>query len=319
MRRNLEECLRQPARAAAMLGLLLSAVLTSGLSEAQDAQWSSSQPAPSLHGEYFEMRTDRLSGKFTVDQPRESQWVGATADASADDESSSPQTGDGSDATSDTPHSDGSDDASPENWILGEDELSSGTLPQDLGNVDAVPSPEFRANYRAVVGWKIRQGSWNGVTLDGLGFVAVAATEGPLGGPAEGRMQTILHLDARARPAARRALIALARELSPRLTRKLQRVRTSRIRFSDHEHSVRVLVGRELSVHIGDHNHESSTCAAVCAKNPQPLKPLSRGISDLEGHGEDRHPIESTYRGADLDARWSSRDSGRATRGLFGL
>ena len=276
--------------------LLLS--LTGAPLSSQELEWTSASPAPSLHGEYFELRSDRFSARLTSPDWKRDDWEAredlfqaaeGDLDSEQDDELA---------AESEEPH----------------------LATEGLDDRDALPPASWRADYRAVIGWTIDSGTWNGVVLDGLSIVAVIATEGPLESPVEGRQDCVLYIDARAEPAAQRALRDLACELAPRLAKSPSlRLRRRRLRTQQTEDELRVEVERTLTVRVGTHDHGSDTCAAVCARDPQSLRPLSRGIADPTGHGEDRHPIESTFRGSDIDARWSALDQGRATRGRFGL
>jgi Protein of unknown function (DUF1326) len=72
---------------------------------------------------------------------------------------------------------------------------------------------------QAVVAWRVRQGGWQGVPLDGLAVVAAvraAKTLGdPFGGPPDAA--ALIVVDRRATPAQRDALVAFARSMAPDL------------------------------------------------------------------------------------------------------
>jgi hypothetical protein len=69
---------------------------------------------------------------------------------------------------------------------------------------------------QAVIAWRVRQGAWQGVPLDGLAVVAAvrsAATLGdPFGGPLEA--EALIVVDQRATPVQHDALVALAHSLA---------------------------------------------------------------------------------------------------------
>jgi hypothetical protein len=69
---------------------------------------------------------------------------------------------------------------------------------------------------QAVIAWRVRQGAWQGVPLDGLAVVAAvrsAATLGdPFGGPLEAK--ALIVVDQRATPAQHDALVGLAHSLA---------------------------------------------------------------------------------------------------------
>src|SRR5947209_14534815 len=64
----------------------------------------------------------------------------------------------------------------------------------------------------AVLGWKVEEGAWGGVRLDGLSVVAVVAASDTLGLEQTGSSQAVLIVDSRANSAQREALIAFAKK-----------------------------------------------------------------------------------------------------------
>src|SRR3954465_4936968 len=59
----------------------------------------------------------------------------------------------------------------------------------------------------AILGWKIDQGSLDGVALDGLGVVAIVAASDTLGIPQTGPARALLLVDKKATSAQRDALV----------------------------------------------------------------------------------------------------------------
>lgn len=74
---------------------------------------------------------------------------------------------------------------------------------------------------QAILGWQVRQGSWGGVPLDGLGVVGVVKAGATLGDiysnpyPAK----AVMIVDEKASPAQREALIGFAKEMAGELFR----------------------------------------------------------------------------------------------------
>jgi len=64
----------------------------------------------------------------------------------------------------------------------------------------------------AILGWKVEQGTFDNVALDGLGVVAVVAASDTLGLKQTGLARAVLIVDSRASAAQRQALIHLARQ-----------------------------------------------------------------------------------------------------------
>lgn len=90
------------------------------------------------------------------------------------------------------------------------------------------------AGKQAVVAWRVRQGAWQGVPLDGLAVVAAvrsAATLGdPFGGPLDA--SALLVVDRRATPVQRDALVAFARAMSGELLSRVVAVESAPIEMA---------------------------------------------------------------------------------------
>lgn len=82
--------------------------------------------------------------------------------------------------------------------------------------------------------WSVREGSWNGVKLDGLGVMAVVKTDATLGDvrfePRAGK--AVLIVDAKADAKQREALADFARSMSGKLASKVMDVRSAPITAS---------------------------------------------------------------------------------------
>src|SRR5687767_5930509 len=80
------------------------------------------------------------------------------------------------------------------------------------------------AGREAMMAWRVRKGSFNGVSLDGLSVVALVAGNvnlgtHELGGIAPTSIKSMLMVDRRATPAQQEALAEMARSLAPALVR----------------------------------------------------------------------------------------------------
>ena len=77
--------------------------------------------------------------------------------------------------------------------------------------------------------WSVREGSWNGVKLDGLNVIAIVRTDGTLGDlryqPRSGK--AVLVVDTLATPKQRQALVELARSLAGGLINEVAEVKTA--------------------------------------------------------------------------------------------
>jgi hypothetical protein len=84
---------------------------------------------------------------------------------------------------------------------------------------------------QAIMAWRIREGSWTGVKLDGLGVVGVAKAKATLGDPYLNPYpaKSVLILDSRANARQRSALEAFAQAMAPELLRNVVKVETAAI------------------------------------------------------------------------------------------
>lgn len=85
------------------------------------------------------------------------------------------------------------------------------------------------AGNEALLAWKVDQGSWNGVSLDGLGAALVLEAEGTLGydGIFEmraGRIESVLLVDEEATPQQQTALAAFVKEAAGELAENIVQV-----------------------------------------------------------------------------------------------
>jgi hypothetical protein len=86
---------------------------------------------------------------------------------------------------------------------------------------------------QAILGWKVKQGDWNGVCLDGLGVVAAVKANATLGDvytnpyPAK----AVLIVDERANAEQRQALISFAKEMGGALFNDVVRVEVAPIKM----------------------------------------------------------------------------------------
>ena len=169
--------------------------------------------------------------------------------------------------------------------------------------------------HRSILFWNIARGSWNGQSLDSLKIVTVIESHGTPGSPLEGAVKAVVYIDEKATAEKAEALRDLARELAPRYIKNVKRIRKAPIQFVKKAHSLRLSIRDHLAVDVETHEHDSAAiCEAVCGKDPQPGKPLSRHVKSEKARGQ-----KSLYKAEDLDVRWSSTSSQSCLFGQFGL
>lgn len=168
------------------------------------------------------------------------------------------------------------------------------------------------AGREAVVAWRVREGSWNGVPVDGLSVVAAiraAATLGdPFGNPYPAR--SLVVVDERATPAQRAALVGFARSMAGDLLANVVSVETA---------SIDLRIGDETNAHA---EHHAGGAAALKAGDLIELRTRSLNHGDhLCGNEEVYYApltdvqaavpavtLAHAFRGEGLGMTWSSPD-----------
>lgn len=167
------------------------------------------------------------------------------------------------------------------------------------------------AGREAVVAWRVREGSWQGVAVDGLTVVAAVRAAATLGDPFADPYpaRAVLVVDERATPAQRDALVGFAREMAGDLLANVVAVESARIEMVLFE-----------GVHAHHHAHHGSGGAALKAGELIELR--TRGLNHddhLCGNEEVYYPpltevdgavpavtLVHAFQGEGLGMTWSS-------------
>jgi len=163
----------------------------------------------------------------------------------------------------------------------------------------------------AVLAWRITQGSYRGVTLDGLAVVAAVAGDRNLGiremgGEAPTVVRGAIVIDARASAAQRDALVSLVADMTRGLVTDLRAVEQRPIRFAERGDVVEVDAG-EARLRVNRKVTHSANCGAM-----QWFHPLAVGTDAAVA-------MTSTqaYGGPILGTRWQQVDKKSAFVGRF--
>jgi hypothetical protein len=160
----------------------------------------------------------------------------------------------------------------------------------------------------AVLGWMVEKGSLDGVTLDGLGVVAVVEASDTLGMKQSGPAKAVLIVDRAASSAQRDALIKLAKRQGGDLLKNVVAVARDRVQFEicDCEKGGcgKLLAGgARIETRCLDEKHDK-----VCGNESAFYPPLAKDVKV--------HPaiaVEHRFAGKGLGETWS--DAGR--RGAY--
>jgi hypothetical protein len=165
----------------------------------------------------------------------------------------------------------------------------------------------------ALMAWRVRQGSLNGVSLDGLSVVALVAADVNLGmhevgGAAPSTITTMLMVDAKATAAQQQALVQLARTLAPDHLRNIVSTTATPIAFDTQATGVRVAAG-QAHLDIATNVEHAPSCGAL--KWFDPLASVSNARVALTRTFE--------WSGSGLGSHWKQIDRRSSFVGSFSI
>jgi hypothetical protein len=160
----------------------------------------------------------------------------------------------------------------------------------------------------AVLAWHVDKGALDGVSLEGLGVVAVVQASDTLGLEQTGSAKAVLIVDARADAAQRAALVQLAKREAGDLVRNVVSVETAPIEMKvggcSEGGCARLKAGSaRVETRCLDHRHDK-----VCGNETNFYPPLSEGVTAKAAVA-----LEHSFTGKGL--RETYRDTGR--RGAY--
>lgn len=168
-------------------------------------------------------------------------------------------------------------------------------------------------NY-ALMAWHVDEGSWNGVSLNGLTVAAAVRARATLGDPYGDPYpaQAVLMVDNAANPAQRQALIALAQHQAGRLLENIARVEYVPVMLDvpadPHSGNAILRAGRLATIITRPLNHHDHICGNETDFYP-PLTNVEHAMSAVA--------LTDEFQGDGLDSRWSTHDRRSAYVGTF--
>lgn len=167
---------------------------------------------------------------------------------------------------------------------------------------------------QAILAWQVRDGAWNGVSLNGLSVVAVVKAKDTLGAtdhnpyPAE----AVLIVDQRASAAQRQALVKFAHSVAGPLVDHVVRVYSAPIRIQDGSQMgvVQVKAGSLATIET------RSLCMgdALCGNEVLYYPPLTK-----VNHAMPAYTLQAQYEGQGLGMVWNLMGERSAYVGTFSL
>jgi hypothetical protein len=168
---------------------------------------------------------------------------------------------------------------------------------------------------QAILAWRVAEGTWNGVALNGLSVVAVAKARATLGDPHSNPFPavSVLILDERATPEQKTALQEFALAMGGELLANPSRVESAPIQFEvrrqgEHSAAGYVHAGDWAKIEtrpIGDKDH-------LCGNEETYYQPLA-----ATGHAMPGVALLDEYNGPALGVSWRSQGRRSAFVGSF--
>ena len=160
------------------------------------------------------------------------------------------------------------------------------------------------AGREALLAWKVDEGSWNGVKLDGLGAALVVTSDNTLGHndviPLKpGKTSAVILVDDRANATQKKALVEFVKDSAKKLTKNVIKVESVPFKLENDHLSGKGLFSAGKAAEIKTRAIKSGDC--VCTNEIVYYHPLTKV--------ENYHPafsLKHTYQGKNLDRRWSN-------------
>ena len=169
------------------------------------------------------------------------------------------------------------------------------------------------AGKEAILAWHVQNGTWDGVTLDGLTIAAAVRARATLGDPYGDPYpaEAVLLVDEQANPQQRAALVHFAQHMGGELLKNVEETLPAQMEMIvNHErHGVALLrAGQFATVQtrsLGDHDH-------VCGNEVTFYPPLTE-----VSHSMPAVAVTDAYRGPGLGESWDSHGRRSAFVGTF--
>jgi hypothetical protein len=165
----------------------------------------------------------------------------------------------------------------------------------------------------AIMGWRVSQGSWEGVSLDGLSVVAVVRAKATLGDPYADPYpaKSVLIVDDQATAAQKQALLKFAHHMTGKLTDNVEQVISAPVDLAvvrEHHGKALLRAGNFVTVQtraVNDGDH-------VCGNEETFYPPLTE-----TSHAMPAVATRDEYHGPGLNDTWSLSGKRSAFVGSF--
>ncbi|AGA27467.1 DUF1326 domain-containing protein [Singulisphaera acidiphila] len=181
---------------------------------------------------------------------------------------------------------------------------------------------------QAIMAWKVTEGSYNGVELNGLSVAAALQASTTLSEDKPDQARAVIIVDANASVPQREALIAMARELGGNRLANVVDVKTSQIRLKVEAHSM-ADADESHAAHGMPQAPRASFWAAnlaqivtrpldendhFCGNEVVAYSPLSKGVVAVPAY-----TLGNQYKGQGLESKWDDPNCRSSYVGRFTL
>jgi hypothetical protein len=186
-------------------------------------------------------------------------------------------------------------------------------------------SEVFITGHQAVLAWKVRRGSWDGVDVSGLSVAAALRGSTTFSKDDPREAQAVLIVDESASDAQRSALLAMARELGGTRLANVVAVKSSLINIFVEDHpSAEPAQGHSMAMPHAPRGTfwapglaEISTrpldgADHLCGNEVVEYPPLSKGVTALPAY-----TLANTFKAGELGTRWDDRNCRSSFVGHF--
>jgi hypothetical protein len=171
------------------------------------------------------------------------------------------------------------------------------------------------AGKEAVLAWKVDEGSWNGVSLTGLGVALVLKAENTLGDDGifpmdPGKIKSVILVDEKATQEQQVALVDFVKETAAAYTREVQKIEPAPIVLeNDHDTAQGVFKAGKIA-EIRTRRLGDKDC--ICTNETVYFNPLVDVTYPLPAYS-----LTQSYSGNDLDSKWTHSGSRSAFLAVF--
>jgi hypothetical protein len=171
------------------------------------------------------------------------------------------------------------------------------------------------AGKEAVMAWKVEEGGWNGVSLEGLGVAIVVTSEKTMGASQffkmhAGKMSSIILVDNRATEAQRDALVAFAKHSAKDFTGDVKKIVSAPITLENDHLAGKGTFSAGDVAKIETRGLKKGDC--VCSNEQVFYEPLTK-VADISP----AYANTLSYTGKDFDRTWTTHGQRSAFLATF--